>query len=99
MSVAQNNHTANAAVRGQASVRDSESVMRKSRSVTPERATSNQAMQRALRNGTIQAKLTVNTPNDEFEREADRVATSEAAVAGEVARAVDRAVKGGTGDA
>lgn len=54
------------------------SAIRASNAVAPEpirqRATSNQAMQHALRSGTIQAKLTVNTPNDEFEREADRVA-------------------------
>jgi hypothetical protein len=34
----------------------------------------NQVLQRMLRSGVIQAKLTVNPPDDEYEREADRVA-------------------------
>ena len=34
----------------------------------------NQAAQRLLRDGVIQAKLTVNQPGDRFEQEADRVA-------------------------
>jgi len=38
------------------------------------RPSSNQAMQRMLRARSIQAKLTVSTPNDQFEQEADRVA-------------------------
>ncbi|NYT08886.1 MAG: hypothetical protein GKC09_02935, partial [Methanosarcinales archaeon] len=34
----------------------------------------NQALQRMLRSGAVQAKLVVNEPGDEYEREADRVA-------------------------
>jgi hypothetical protein len=34
----------------------------------------NQALQRMLRSNMVQAKLTVNPPDDEYEREADRVA-------------------------
>jgi outer membrane protein OmpA-like peptidoglycan-associated protein len=41
---------------------------------TPKPAQSNQAVQRLLRSGLIQPKLTVNEPGDKFEREADRVA-------------------------
>src|SRR5215469_14060522 len=37
-------------------------------------AISNQAMQRALKSGFLQAKLTVNQPGDIYEQEADRVA-------------------------
>lgn len=36
----------------------------------------NRAVQRLLRSETIQAKLTVNAPDDKYEREADRVADS-----------------------
>jgi hypothetical protein len=39
-----------------------------------QRVMSNQATQHLLRTGSIQTKLTVNTPGDEFEREADQVA-------------------------
>lgn len=40
----------------------------------PTPAQSNQAIQRLLRSGLIQPKLTVNRPGDQFEQEADRVA-------------------------
>ncbi len=39
-----------------------------------QKAIGNQAVQRMLRSGTVQAKLVVNGPGDEYEREADRVA-------------------------
>ena len=39
-----------------------------------QRTAGNQAVQRLLRSGTIQAKLTVNPPDDAYEREADHVA-------------------------
>lgn len=39
-----------------------------------QRTVGNQAMQRMLRTGGAQAKLTVNTPGDKYEQEADRVA-------------------------
>src|SRR5262249_41037940 len=50
-----------------------------SRSAPAQRSASNpkmgnQAAQRLLRDGVIQAKLTVNRPGDKFEQEADRVA-------------------------
>lgn len=35
---------------------------------------SNQALQRMLRAGAVQAKLTVNQPGDQYEQEADRMA-------------------------
>src|SRR5215469_9523016 len=37
-------------------------------------ASGNQAMQRALKPGVLQAKLTINQPGDVYEQEADRVA-------------------------
>src|SRR4051812_47118778 len=42
--------------------------------VSTEQASGNQAMQRLLRTGAIQAKLTVGKPGDIYEQEADRVA-------------------------
>jgi hypothetical protein len=41
-----------------------------------QQALGNQAVQRLLRSEVIQAKLTVNPPDDKYEREADRVADS-----------------------
>lgn len=40
----------------------------------PQTATSNQALQRALRDGTLRARLEVSQPGDSYEREADHVA-------------------------
>src|ERR687885_699911 len=40
----------------------------------PQRALGNQAVQRLLLTGTLQAKLRVGQPNDAYEQEADRVA-------------------------
>src|SRR5262245_58277563 len=40
----------------------------------PHAVVGNQAMQHLLRTGSIQTKLAVNTPGDQFEQEADRVA-------------------------
>ena len=63
-----NSQTANAVLRG--SVRPPEHT-----AATLQRTTvNNHAMQHLLRTQAIQAKLTVNTPNDEFEQEADCVA-------------------------
>lgn len=39
-----------------------------------QRTMGNQAVQRLLKSGTIQAKLTIGKPNDKYEQEADRVA-------------------------
>ena len=47
---------------------------RQSTPATPQRSVGNQAMQRMLRTGAMQVKLTVNTPGDKYEQEADRVA-------------------------
>ncbi len=49
---------------------------RSSASMRLQPALGNQAMQRVLRRGILQAKLTVNQPGDVFEQEADRVAAS-----------------------
>lgn len=65
--VAKNSQSASSAVLGNAG-------SHKPVAVTPVRATSNQSMQRMLRAGAVQAKLTVNTPGDKYEQEADRVA-------------------------
>src|SRR2546425_1385652 len=40
----------------------------------PQQTAGNLAVQRLLRSGAIQAKLTVNQPGDPYEQEADRVA-------------------------
>jgi outer membrane protein OmpA-like peptidoglycan-associated protein len=50
------------------------SVVPGRRAVPSIRLSSNQVMQQMMHAGVIQAKLTVNTPNDKFELEADRVA-------------------------
>jgi len=34
----------------------------------------NQAVQRLINSGTLQAKLTIGQPNDQYEQEADRIA-------------------------
>ena len=39
-----------------------------------QRSVGNQAVQRLMNNGIIQAKLTIGQPNDKYEQEADRVA-------------------------
>ena len=65
--VSKNSQTASAAVRSHTNVHESATA-------GLQRATSNQAMQRMLRTGAVQAKLTVNTPGDKYEQEADRVA-------------------------
>ena len=55
-------------------IAQSRSRLHSSPAASQQRAVSNQAMQRMLRTGAVQAKLTVNTPGDKYEQEADRVA-------------------------
>ena len=57
----------NSIVRGHASTHESAAQ-------APQRSLGNQAMQMMLRPGVVQARLTVNTPGDKYEQEADRVA-------------------------
>lgn len=54
-------------------------------------ALGNQAMQKFLQDGVLQAKLTVNPPGDQFERDADRVADAVRRMSGAPAGTLQRA--------
>src|SRR5215212_8392509 len=66
-SVVPNTQTATAALRGYPNARGASSL-------NQQQAISNHKVQQLLRSRAIQAKLTVSTPNDPYEREADHVA-------------------------